>query len=217
MTRKTKSAVRNNKGENTRDKSQSKAQGKVDTKSMLKALRTTTAIGAVSLTLAGWGVLSRAEATNAAQAALAVPVTNDASFASGSLALAPATMPPAVQPTQTATADSTATGAPTASPPTATTIIPSTDKGASLPTPTTTPTTEPSATPTQAPSAVKNTIRLNIVQWLQTTSGDKVAVVRDARGTLWYVWENDVTRIEQGLSPQHQPIPVNQRGRTRGS
>jgi len=42
-------------------------------------------------------------------------------------------------------------------------------------------------------------------------------VVRDRRGTLWYVMGSDVTRLEQGLSPLVQPQPVRITTRTRGS
>ena len=55
------------------------------------------------------------------------------------------------------------------------------------------------------------------MQWVQTNAGDPVAVVQDNSGTLWYVWGPDVPRIEQGLSPQYQPVPVNGVARSRHS
>jgi hypothetical protein len=61
--------------------------------------------------------------------------------------------------------------------------------------------------PTPAPTAPPR-IKLNIVQWVQDMQGNAVAVVRDRRGTLWYVLGSDVPRIEQGLAPQVQPQPV---------
>ena len=61
--------------------------------------------------------------------------------------------------------------------------------------------------PTPAPAPASR-IKLNIVQWVQDVQGNQVAVVRDRRGTLWYVMGSDVPRIEQGLAPQVQPQPV---------
>jgi hypothetical protein len=65
--------------------------------------------------------------------------------------------------------------------------------------------------------AAQPVTRLNIVQWVQDVRGNSVAVVRDRRGTLWYVMGSDVPRIEQGLSPQVQPQPVQMVTRTRAS
>jgi len=60
-------------------------------------------------------------------------------------------------------------------------------------------------------------IKLDIVQWVQDVQGNQVAVVRDKRGTLWYVMGSDVPRIEQGLAPQVQPQPVQMITRSRAS
>ena len=70
--------------------------------------------------------------------------------------------------------------------------------------------------PTPAPTASPKT-RLDIVQWVQDVQGNQVAVVRDRRGTLWYVLGSDVPRIEQGLAPQVQPQPVQMTTRSRAS
>ncbi len=48
---------------------------KQESQTLLTAMKMTTTIGALSLTLAGWGLLSRAEAHNVAQAAQATPAT----------------------------------------------------------------------------------------------------------------------------------------------
>lgn len=72
---------------------------------------------------------------------------------------------------------------------------------------------------TAAPAAptVQPIRRLDVVQWLQDTAGNSVAVVRDKRGTLWYVMGSDVSRIEQGQVPLIQPQPVQVFSRTRAS
>jgi len=70
--------------------------------------------------------------------------------------------------------------------------------------------------PTPAPTPVSS-LKLNIVQWVQDVQGNQVAVVRDKRGTLWYVMGSDVPRIEQGLAPQVQPQPVRMVTRSRAS
>jgi len=80
----------------------------------------------------------------------------------------------------------------------------------------------PTSTPTPTPlspqaTPVQKKFNLDIVQWVQDISGNPVAVVRDRRGTLWYVMGSDVTRLEQGLSPLVQPQPVRITTRTRGS
>lgn len=59
--------------------------------------------------------------------------------------------------------------------------------------------------------------KLNVVQWVQDVAGNRVAVVQDKRGTLWYVMGSDVPRLEQGLSPQVRPQPVRTTTRTRAS
>ena len=72
--------------------------------------------------------------------------------------------------------------------------------------------------PLPAPATpVRQKISLDIVQWVQDISGNAVAVVRDRRGSLWYVMGSDVTRLEQGLSPLVQPQLVQVTTRTRGS
>ncbi len=157
-----------------------------DAKALLSKLKMTTTVGAVSLSLAGWGLLARGEALTTAQ----------------SLPSAPAQLASAVQPAPFTTGIVT-------SPPTrqATPTSPAPTASGSLPT-----VTAPAPTPAAAPK-----ISLDIRQWVQTASGDQVAIVRDNRGILWYVWGSDVQRIEQGLSPQYQPQPVNQVTRTRRS
>jgi len=75
-------------------------------------------------------------------------------------------------------------------------------------------------TPTPLPKQAAPTQKkfsLDIVQWVQDISGNDVAVVRDRRGSLWYVMGSDVTRLEQGLSPLIQPQLVQINTRTRGS
>jgi len=71
--------------------------------------------------------------------------------------------------------------------------------------------------PTPAPTAASTGIKLDIRQWVQDVQGNQVAVVRDRRGTLWYVLGSDVPRIEQGLAPQVQPQPVQRVTRSRAS
>ena len=61
---------------------------------------------------------------------------------------------------------------------------------------------------TSSSSSSSKKISLDIVQWVQDVRGNQVAVVRDKRGTLWYVMGSDVPRIEQGQAPQVQPQPV---------
>jgi hypothetical protein len=86
-------------------------------------------------------------------------------------------------------------------------------------TPAAPPTPAPSATPSgRAQTSVpKQVIRLDVVAWVQDSAGDPVAVVRDSRGTLWYVLGSDVPRLEQGLAPQVQPQPVQRVTRSRAS
>jgi hypothetical protein len=59
--------------------------------------------------------------------------------------------------------------------------------------------------------------RINVVQWVQDVAGNSVAVVRDRRGSLWYVMGSDIPRLEQGLAPQFQPQLVGMTTRTRAS
>lgn len=70
------------------------------------------------------------------------------------------------------------------------------------------------STPTPTAQPV---VKLDIVQWVQDTQGNQVAVVRDRRGTLWFVMGSDVPRIEQGLAPKVQPRPVQMTTRSRAS
>jgi hypothetical protein len=96
-------------------------------------------------------------------------------------------------------------------------VVASRRPSASTPAAPTTP--APSATSSgQAQTSVpKQVIRLHVVAWVQDSAGDPVAVVRDSRGTLWYVLGSDVPRLEQGLAPQVQPQPVQQVTRSRAS
>ena len=189
---KTQSATQKSRSQQGRTKPRS------DAKSLMRSLQVTTAVGAVSLTLAGWGWMSQVEASNAAQLAqdaatklaltdtgMSVPIANRAA----TLALPQAS-----------------TGATRQSAPTSTTVAPT----VIAPTPTATP-------DAGTASATTQTVKLDIVQWVKTNAGDPVAIVRDARGVLWYVWGDDVPRIEQGQTPQYQPQPVNARGRSRHS
>ncbi len=177
----------------TRAQSKSRA----DAKSQLNRLKMTTAIGAVGLTLAGWGVLAQVEASSAAASAqdpiitFIDPAANGAPLlvsapSRGRIALAQGesktvrAAQPITTPTPTATRPATPAGE----------VVP--DSGAPV-------------------------YKLDIVQWVQSNSGDPVAVVRDGSGVLWYVWGTDVPLIEQGRSPQFQPQPVNSSGRSRHS
>ena len=74
----------------------------------------------------------------------------------------------------------------------------------------------PNPVSTQA-SPVQKKFSLDIVQWVQDVSGNPVAVVRDKRGSLWYVMGTDVARLEQGLSPLVQLQLVQTTARTRSS
>ena len=215
-----------------------------DPKATLSLLKWTTTLSAVSLTLAGWGLLARAEAVNAASvtqapavnltlgsaASAKTPSLDTSRAAAGILAAskqaagasagARLALRPAAPAKAAATAAPTSTAAPTAqaaaiatatdSPATQGDTRPATPTGA----PTATPTDAPTPAPTDTP-AVK--FKLDVVQWVQNQAGDNIAVVRDNQGILWYVWGDDVPRIEQGLSPKYQPVPVNQVGRSRHS
>lgn len=68
----------------------------------------------------------------------------------------------------------------------------------------------------QAP-ATKQVVKVNVVAWVQDFAGDPVAVVRDSRGTLWYVMGSDIPRLEQGLPPLVRPQPVQTVTRSRAS
>ncbi len=211
-----------------------------DPKSTLTILKWTTGLSAVALTLAGWGLLARAETVNAATATgldqtapasltlgsaaaskrTALGGLGQARGVSGLITAAPADVSarsseqPAARSSSgaaavLAAATQGAAAAPTVSP---------TATGAPTDAPTNVPTDVPTQVPTMAPTdtpAVK--FKLDVVQWVQNQAGDNIAVVRDNQGVLWYVWGDDVPRIEQGLSPQYQPVPVNQVGRSRHS
>lgn len=138
---------------------------------LLTTLKVTTAAGALSLTMAGWGLLAQLNAPTTAQAAVNQKTALVADLPESSTK----TLNSKVLPTPTSKV---------------------------LPTP----------TPTAPPVT-----KLDIVQWVQDVRGNSVAVVRDRRGTLWYVMGSDVPRIEQGLSPQVQPQPVQMVTRTRAS
>ena len=205
-----------------------------DPKTTLTMLKWTTGLSAVALTLAGWGLLAQAETVNAANtngldqtspASLTLGMAASAKLAAlagpgqergaaGLISAAPAGVSArsaagsaAVLATPTLGAAAAATAAPTDSP----TAMP-TDA------PTAVPTDVPTAVPTPAPTDTPEVkFKLDVVQWVQNQAGDNIAVVRDNQGILWYVWGDDVPRIEQGLSPQYQPVPVNQVGRSRHS
>lgn len=190
-----------------------------NTKRLLTTLKLTTTIGAVSLTLTGWALLSRVEAINAASSAQAAPSAFSSNVGSAG---ALASSPPAtadVRPETVANADVSrvAVATATAASPTSTPLSSAAVSGIGA-SPTASPTASLTATPTTAPTATPEPkFKLDIVQWVKTNAGDPVAVVRDNRGVLWYVWGADVPRIEQGLRPQYQPQPVNRVGRTRRS
>jgi hypothetical protein len=202
--------------------SETPSKNRNDSKTLLSTLKWTTAIGAVSLTLAGWGLLSQAEALNASvdpgtAAALAVAAApaDTASFGivPGAITEAVRATTTPVTPTATIKANAAAVGsaaATTAALPTATPTVPPTATPSATATAPATPTPAATATPAKQ-------LTLDVVQWTQNANGEQIAVVRDANGTLWYVWGHDVDRIERGLDPQYQPQPVNATGRSRGS
>ena len=179
--------------------------GRGDTKSLLSTIKMTTTLGAVSLTLAGWGLLARVESINAQQTD---PVAQSVALLESAVTKAPATF---AETTRSISSGSLASATKAALAPTATSTA--------TPAP---PATVPPATATapvqDAPAASQQRqVKLNVVQWVKTNAGDPVAVVQDGGGTLWYVWGPDVDRIEQGLQPQYQPVPVNQVARSRHS
>ena len=136
-----------------------------ETRTLLNTVKVVTTAGAISLTVAGWGLLAVLDARNSANAqvdqstAVAALPSDSAAEASGGVSAIVA-----------------------------------------IPTPTPRPTR-----------------KLDIVQWVQDTSGDPVAVVRDARGTLWFVMGSDVPRMEQGQPPVFQPQLVQRVTRSRAS
>jgi hypothetical protein len=164
-----------------------------DPKTTMSLLKWTTTLSAVSLTLAGWGLLARAEAVNAAS----LTQTPAVNLALGSVANTPTLDTSLAAAGVLATSKKAASAAPAAAPNT-----------------TAAPTAQATAIATAAESAAA---RLDVVKWVQNQAGDKIAVVRDRQEILWYVWGDDLPRIEQGLSPEYQPIPVNQVGRSRHS
>ncbi len=143
-----------------------------ETQTTLDTIKVITTAGAISMTVAGWGLLALIDARNAvnAQAAQADP--------SVAVAAPPSNSGPAAQ--------SSNNNAP-----------------ANVPT---------IPTPTPQPAN-----KLDIVQWGQDNAGDQIAVVRDNRGTLWYVMGSDVPRIEAGQQPEYQPVPVRTTTRSRAS
>ena len=151
--------------------------------------------------------LAENDRLDAALSAPAVPVDELISAAPAGVSARSAAGSAAVLATPTLGAAAAATAAPTDSP----TAMP-TDA------PTAVPTDVPTAVPTPAPTETPEVkFKLDVVQWVQNQAGDMIAVVRDNQGILWYVWGDDGPRIEQGLSPQYQPVPVNQFGRSRHS
>jgi hypothetical protein len=145
-----------------------------ETKSLLTTLKLATTAGALSLTIAGWGLLAQLDS---AQAATNQPVAVVASVGTNN---------------NTGTSSSISTGGP------------------NPPIPTSLPSTTQSAT-------TQRVRHLDIVQWVQDVRGNKVAVVRDKRGALWYVMGSDVPRLEQGQAPLVQPQLVRVTTRTRAS
>ena len=207
-----------------------------DPKTTLTMLKWTTGLSAVALTLAGWGLLAQAETVNAANAN-GLDQTSPASLTLGTAALAKlaalggpgqergaaglGSVAPAGVSVRSAARAAAVLATPTrgAATAAAATATP-TDSPTATPTdvPTGVPTDVPTAVPTPAPTDTPEVkFKLDVVQWVQNQAGDNIAVVRDNQGILWYVWGDDVPRIEQGLSPQYQPVPVNQVGRSRHS
>jgi hypothetical protein len=136
-----------------------------ETQTTLNTVKVITTAGAISMTIAGWGLLALIDARNSANAqvnpsvAIAAPPSDSAAQASNGASA-----------------------------------------GDLIPTPT--------------PQPIN---KLDIVQWVQDASGDPVAVVRDNRGTLWFVMGSDVPRIEQGQQPLYQPQLVQTTTRSRAS
>ena len=165
------------------------------TRTLLNTMRIVTTAGAISLTITGWGLLAKLDAGNIAQAKNNQPLAMVAP-ASNTNVKRLTDAPSQAAPLPTASvAQATRPTAPIAQ--------------ATLPS---IPPTPVPATPTPQPVR-----RLDIVQWVQDAAGDQVAVVRDRRGTMWYVMGSDVPRIEQGQAPAFQPQPVQIFSRTRAS
>lgn len=197
---------------------QGKPPSAAEAKNSLTVLKLTTTLGAVSLTLAGWGLLAQAESLNASHTAAtdagvqtlaaALARTTPAATATGA---SNAARPVAAATVQTASVQSVAT-APTMAPTATAEPTPATAMIVAAPA-ITSPTPLPMPTATATPAVQ---FKLDVVQWTQTNAGDPVAVVQ-YNGVLWYVWGPDVDRIERGLDPQYQPVPVNGMARSRGS
>jgi len=150
------------------------------TRTLLNTVRVVTTAGAISLTVAGWGLLANLDAGNVAQAKNNQPLAM----------IAPASDPNIKKLTSASTKAA----------------IPATPPAAKV----------PSSTAPAAPTA-QPIRRLDIVQWLQDAAGNQVAVVRDRRGTLWYMMGSDIPRIEQGQASLIQPQPVQVFSRSRAS
>jgi len=129
-----------------------------ETQALLATLKLATTAGALSLTLAGWGLLAHLDASSVQ----ALASQDVAMVAPQSLGI------------------------------------------------------DTDSVPTSA-STDKSLKKINIVQWVQDVAGNSVAVVRDNRGSLWYVMGRDIPRLEQGLAPQVQPQLVRMTTRTRAS
>ncbi len=154
------------------------------TRTLLTTVKMTTVTGVLSLTLAGWGLLAKADAKKTASTAPTLPAQslNRAVNVSN-------------QPQRPAKPSRQIAAAPT-------------------PTVTAAPTTAPTTAPAKTTAAK---IKLNVVQWVNDSSGNRIAVVQDNRGNLWLVMGTDVPRIEQGLQPEYQPQLWQQFGFSRGS
>jgi hypothetical protein len=96
-------------------------------------------------------------------------------------------------------------------------VVASRRPSASTPSAPTPPATSATSSGQARTSTSKQVARLDIVGWVRDRAGDRIAVVRDSRGTLWYVMGSDVPRLEQGLPPLVQPQPVQQVTRSRAS
>ncbi len=139
-----------------------------ETQTALNTVKIITTAGAISMTVAGWGLLALIDARNSVNAQAADQPVAIATPPSGSAA-------------QAQVSNGAAAGD----------LIP---------------------TPTPQPAN-----KLDIVQWVQDNAGDQIAVVRDSRGSLWYVMGSDVPRIEQGQQPVYQPQLVRTTTRSRAS
>jgi len=180
-----------------------------DSKTLLTSLKLTATVGAVSLTLAGWGLLSAAEARNA---------TVDPLPSTAFLSAAPAVA--ASQPTNEVASIAQSAPVQNLAESAVQSVAPADSTGNTNAVPTVTTESiaaaEPTATP--APTATPEALfTLDIVQWTESQTGEPMAVVQDENGTLWYVLGTDIPLIEQGLEPAMEPQPVNSRGRSRGS